>query len=1351
MDEAARRLLRQAHRAWQSDPQRIHGDWIRHLLGSLLGWADALHEEPDLLARLAFHESGHQEPLTPSFALTSPDTHDPTAPEPSEIALLGLVCAPGTVPTARQPGTAWAESPADQLARMCRHHGTGLGLVAAGRWWTLVWAPRDAPTSYVTFDTADWASAADRPVVRAFLSLLCRRRFFSVPNDETLSHLLSHAEDETEDLTESLGRQVKEAVDLLVAAIGRTDQEARGSNRPGLGREPAAEVYKAALSTQMRILFVFFAEERGLLPADNPLYVSAYSAGALCVDLEAQARATSEEDLEQSHAAWHRLVALFRAVYQGVDHPRLQVCGYDGSLFDPRRHPWLEPGDGSSPWPVDDRTVLHMLRAVQFVTVGRGRTRERRRTAFGQLSISQIGHVYEGLLEYEGRRAADPVVGLIGKPGREIQVELAELERLAAEAAQHPDAPGRLAAALADRYKKSGLGTPKAVERALRPPETSEREEARRKLLAGTNGDLGLAERLLPFNGIIRRDLRGLPVVVSPGGLYVGRSSTRRTTGAHYTPEELAAEVARGALEPLVHSYGPLQTADRNTWVLKPSSEILRLKIADLACGSGAFLVAACRYLAEMLLKSRARGQQGKFLRETTDANADRTILRARREIAERCLYGVDINPLAVELAKFALWLETVEPGMPFTFLDDRLLDGDSLVGLASYAQLEAMHLLPGRRRVHDRSPVDFTATVPQLTGFGGNVERAARLRSSIVDIPGTSLVALEEKRRVLREAKEAVALQERVANLLVTASLDRAARGGSGFDDASVLAADHVRRWGKSDPAGRAEVERQMDEATRRGTRGALGADGDAWKPFHWPYRFPEVFRQGGFDAVIGNPPFLGGQRLTGSLGKSFRDYYVTGIGRSARGSADLVAYFLLRAHDLLNERGQTGLIATNTLAQGDTREVGLDCLVADGVELRQAVKSAPWPSRSAVLEYCAVWTSRAAVSPGGLRVADGVEVAGLTSSLDAVSRVTGAAHRLAENQGIAFIGSYVLGLGFTMQPQAAEVLIAQDERYRKVLFPYLNGQDLNSRPDGSASRWVINFHDWREERAKEFPAAYEQVRRLVKPEREKSNRPVRREKWWWFAERAKGLYAATERTDRTLVITLVSKVVMPVMVPTGQVFAHKLCVFASDDSAMLALLSSAPHYWWAISRSSTMKADLNYSPSDVFETLPRPELTPPLREAGHRLDTHRRAIMPARGGLTATYNLVHDEKCTDPDITELRTIHRTIDEEVARAYGWHDLLDQPGGLDHGFQDTRQGPRYTVGPVARQEILDRLLEENQRRYAVETNSRDAAPGQLSFEEERQPTAVTRAAPKRRPASVPSQSSPTSSPDGAVR
>ena len=326
---------------------------------------------------------------------------------------------------------------------------------------------------------------------------------------------------------------------------------------------------------------------------------------------------------------------------------------------------------------------------------------------------------------------------------------------------------------------------------------------------------------------------------------------------------------------------------------------------------------------------------------------------------------------------------------------------------------------------------------------------------------------------------------------------------------------------------------------------------------------------------------------------------------------------------------------------------------------------------------------------------------VAGITPSLDAESRVTGNPHRLHSNSGISYIGSYVLGLGFTMEPSEAAALIAKDPRNRDVLFPYLNGQDLNSRPDGSASRSVINFHDWPQDRARTYPDCYDQLLRLVKPERDRNNRKVYRDFWWHYAEKRPAMVRAIAGLDRVLAITLVSKTVMPVMVPTGQVFSHKLAVLATDDTAMLALLSSAPHYWWVASRSSTMKADLNYSPSDVFETFALPPLTTEMRERGTRLDTYRRDVMLSRqAGLTATYNVVFDPGCRDEDIEELRRIHRDIDTAVCRAYGWDDLVEQ--GLDHGFHKAGAYTRYTIGPAVQREVLDRLLELNHQRYAEE-------------------------------------------------
>lgn len=378
-----------------------------------------------------------------------------------------------------------------------------------------------------------------------------------------------------------------------------------------------------------------------------------------------------------------------------------------------------------------------------------------------------------------------------------------------------------------------------------------------------------------------------------------------------------------------------------------------------------------------------------------------------------------------------------------------------------------------------------------------------------------------------------------------------------------------------------------------------------------------------------------------------------------------------------MLNASGQSGLIATNTLAQGDTREVGLDQLEKSGVTIRRAIKSAPWPSDSAVLEYCAVWTSKAEVASNADYVLGLTKVPyGISTSLNPATREAFWVEPLASASKIAFKGTEVTGLGFTMLPHEAEALISKEGTNTEVLFPYLVGEDLNRNPGSGASRWVVDFLNRTESEARAYTDCFRRIEQLVKPERMVNNNPSLRKYWWQHKRIAPEMRKATAGLQHVIAITLVSKTVMPVIVPTGQVFAHKLGVFASDDSALLAVLSSAPHYWWALDRSSTMKADLNYSPTDVFETLARPPLTDRLRTAGTRLDEFRRELMIRRNiGLTSTYNLVHDETCHDPDIVELRRIHEEIDKATVEAYGWHDLLDATGTTCGRRLDPRDRP----------------------------------------------------------------------------
>ena len=239
-------------------------------------------------------------------------------------------------------------------------------------------------------------------------------------------------------------------------------------------------------------------------------------------------------------------------------------------------------------------------------------------------------------------------------------------------------------------------------------------------------------------------------------------------------------------------------------------------------------------------------------------------------------------------------------------------------------------------------------------------------------------------------------------------------------------------------------------------------------YKPFHWELEFPEVFGQG-FDAFAGNPPFMGGQKITGALGVSYRDYLVERLANKQKGSADLSSYFFLRAFRFLSPSGVMGLIATNTIAQGDTREIGLESILAQKGTIYRAVPSMEWPNAAAVfVSIC--WITRGDWKAGAVIVdMEGREtfVPTISAYLSPQRRVEGKPYRLKDNENKSFQGSIVHGIGFVLEPEEAKALIAKNPANEDCLYPYLNGEDLNSSSTQSPSRWVINFFDWPLERS--------------------------------------------------------------------------------------------------------------------------------------------------------------------------------------------------------------------------------------------------------------------------------------------
>lgn len=289
-------------------------------------------------------------------------------------------------------------------------------------------------------------------------------------------------------------------------------------------------------------------------------------------------------------------------------------------------------------------------------------------------------------------------------------------------------------------------------------------------------------------------------------------------------------------------------------------------------------------------------------------------------------------------------------------------------------------------------------------------------------------------------------------------------------------------------------------------------------------------------------------------------------------------------------------------------------------------------------------------------------------------------------------------------------------------VLFPYLNGQDLNSNFDQSPSRWVINFHDWvlDEEHedpkkpkgrpyAVDYPDCLKIVEEKVKPERTRLNdkgefalRKPLPQKWWIYADKRPALYEAIAERNQILVRSRVSNTNSIIFAPTNIVMSEATVVFDFDNYSSFALLQSMAHTEWLTHNCSTLGAGIRYTPSDCFETFPFPESTTNLETIGETYYNHRQAIMQTRQeGLTKTYNRFHDTAETSEDIIKLRQLHVEMDYAVAQAYGWDDLLEGEG-LNHNFHETKQGLRYTISEPIRREILDRLLQLNFDRYAEE-------------------------------------------------
>lgn len=1203
-------------------------------------------------------------PIPDELHVALPDYDDTLAPdfavrELSPVAgapawqLLIAVLPTGTDLDAVSSGRGMLEaSPHGRMERLLRETGVAAGLICNGRALRLISAPRGESSGWLQFDVAAMTQTAGRAICTAMRLLLGQQRLLTLPTEKRLAALLDDSRKFQNEVSEKLAEQVLHALYELLRGLQAAHDASDGTLlRDPLEHDPD-EVYHGLLTVILRLVFLLYAEERDMLPTEDETFTQYYSLAGLFARLRDHA-ALFPDTMDQRYGAWAQLLVLFRMVHDGASAGEVKLPPRHGGLFDPDRYPFLEGrlavggrqmGGRIEPPRVPDGTVF---RALEKLLVLDGE-----RLSYRALDVEQIGSVYQTMMGFRLETAT----------GRSLAVRAAK--RLGAPTTLDLDQLVDVDAAKREKWIKD------AADRDLPA-----------KVKTAVKSATSIDELHSALSPVIDRNAS--PDLLPAGAMVLQPSDERRKSGSHYTPRALTEPIVRTTLNPLLEAL-------RVDGKPAPSEQLLDLKVCDPAMGSAAFLVETCRQLGDELVASWAVHGG----RPEIPADEDEVIF-ARRLVAQRCLYGLDRNPVAVDLAKMSLWLATLAREHALTFLDHALRSGDALIGL-SRRQIQAFHW-------DDTAPPLAPVQIKQ------HLDRVAELRREIREA-GEDMSDFQLRDR-WDEAQHALEQARLYGDLAIDAFFSggkKAAREAKRAEYLGAVTAGDVRRF------------REIIDDARHAN--------PPLAPFHWGIEFPEVFQREnpGFDAFVGNPPFAGKNTLIAGSPPGILDW-LKRMHEGVHGNADLVAHFFRRAFRLLRQGGTFGLIATNTIRQGDTRSTGLRWICTHGGEIYEAQRHVKWPGTEAAVVVAVVHVVKGAWD--GPRLLDRREVETITAFLFHAGGHDDPA-RLVANAGMSFQGSIILGAGFTFDDTdkkgvatpIAEMhrLIAERPENAEVIFPYIGGEEVNNSPTQSPHRYAIDFFDRSEADCRSrWPELVAIVEKKVKPERDRQTRPARRQRWWQYAERAAGLVSATSGLDRVLVCaggTAATKYLSYVFAETGMVFSQTLCVFPLTSHAAFCAMHSRPHDLWARFFGSSLEDRLRYTPSDCFETFPFPqgwEDDEVFLDAGAEYDAHRSALMVANDqGLTDTYNRFHDPEEASPGVVKLRDLHATMDRAVLDAYGWADiptdcefLLDYEVDSEEASSRRKKPYRYRWPDDVHDEVLARLLKLNAERAAEEQRS----------------------------------------------
>ncbi len=853
------------------------------------------------------------------------------------------------------------------------------------------------------------------------------------------------------------------------------------------------------------------------------------------------------------------------------------------------------------------------------------------------------------------------------------------------------------------------------------------------------------------YEGMLEYD----PVITKQAGVYqfdfvkgLGRSSS----GSHYTPDELVQPLIKHSLDYIIEDR--LKSSDKKS---EKEKALLSIKVCDVACGSGHILLNAARRIGAELAK----------VRTGEDQPSPAPLRSAIRDVIKSCIYGVDKNRLAVELCKVSLWLEAHNPGEPLNFLDHHIKWGDAIVGLAHKEELEngiadeAFKRMPdddkdiraelAKRNKEERKSAEKRKIFYEHSEFG-SIDRSftdiSKVFESFNRLPENSIKEIEHKRI---EYQKLVARDNwwhlktladiQVAQFFIPKTEDNAKK---------IITDDTYRAHlsGRKPLEGSVAVAKAMGVAAEK-------------RFFHWFLEFPEVFTpspvgegrgegKGGFDCILGNPPYLGGKRISGIYGNEYLSWLKFNFA-PAGGLTDLVAYFLRRINTIIAKNKFLSIITTNTIAQGDTREGGLDFITKKG-NIVFAIKSIKWPG-VANLEVSLIAFVKGKWA--GTKILNNGKV-DFINSYFGDSEDIGSTYLLQCKKNICFQGSVILGTGFIVENNKKQEILNIDSKYENIIFPYLIGDDINNDIEQKPSRYVINFFDWPEDKAKEYTECYNIVKNKVYPERQEKKDKGYRTRWWQFGRRSVNLYSKIPKFQKVIVTSRVTKYLNFSFVPNNYVYDVGTNAILIDKYSGFLILQSSLNEAWSRKYGSSLRFDLRYTNSDCFENFPFPQnlsdiIEMDLDQTGSQFYEHRYQLMlKMKLGLTKTYNQFHNPDlrefsnddiatistlkakefqkqygketanlwkhlkktegvCTFneavQDITHLRELHKQMDETVLKAYGWEDI-----DLSHDFYEVDYLPendrvRYTISPDARKEVLKRLLKLNHEIHEQEVKA----------------------------------------------